>query len=112
MRIRSPFIDGHFLNLPVLEDDGTLVGCVDVLKLTYATLEQVGLQSHAFSQPTTRLICLWLPCYAGRVHRSRWQRRERQRWARWSSLVSFLLLLCRSVDFRRRRGRRHRVCSL
>ena len=36
-------IDGHFLNLPVVEEDGTLVGCVDVLKLTYATLEQVNL---------------------------------------------------------------------
>ncbi|KAI8388755.1 uncharacterized protein BYT42DRAFT_491092 [Radiomyces spectabilis] len=33
--------DGHYLNLPVL-DDGTLVGIVDVLKLTYATLEQIN----------------------------------------------------------------------
>lgn len=32
--------DGHYLNLPVVED-GRLVGIVDVLKLTYATLEQV-----------------------------------------------------------------------
>jgi CBS domain-containing protein len=35
-------VDGHYLNLPVVENDGRLVGIVDVLKLTYATLEQVG----------------------------------------------------------------------
>jgi hypothetical protein len=35
-------LDGHYLNLPVLEEDGRLVAIVDVLKLTYATLEQVG----------------------------------------------------------------------
>lgn len=34
-------IDGHYLNLPVVEGDGHLVAIVDVLKLTYATLEQV-----------------------------------------------------------------------
>jgi hypothetical protein len=34
--------DGHYLNLPVVESDGRLVAIVDVLKLTYATLEQVG----------------------------------------------------------------------
>ncbi|KAI9021536.1 hypothetical protein CLU79DRAFT_753718 [Phycomyces nitens] len=33
--------DGHYLNLPVLED-GRVVGIVDVLKLTYATLEQIN----------------------------------------------------------------------
>jgi hypothetical protein len=33
--------DGHYLNLPVVEADGRLVAIVDVLKLTYATLEQV-----------------------------------------------------------------------
>lgn len=33
--------DGHYLNLPVVETDGRLVAIVDVLKLTYATLEQV-----------------------------------------------------------------------
>lgn len=33
-------IDGHYLNLPILEK-GHVVGMVDVLKLTYATLEQV-----------------------------------------------------------------------
>ncbi|GMK55279.1 hypothetical protein CspeluHIS016_0203350 [Cutaneotrichosporon spelunceum] len=33
---------GHYLNLPVVtEDEGRLVGIVDVLKLTYATLEQI-----------------------------------------------------------------------
>jgi CBS domain-containing protein len=35
-------VDGHYLNLPVVENDGRLVGIVDVLKLTYATLEQVS----------------------------------------------------------------------
>lgn len=34
--------DGHYLNLPVVESDGRLVAIVDVLKLTYATLEQVS----------------------------------------------------------------------
>ncbi|KAI8079927.1 uncharacterized protein BX664DRAFT_286372 [Halteromyces radiatus] len=33
--------DGHYLNLPVLEE-GSIVGMVDVLKLTYATLEQIN----------------------------------------------------------------------
>ena len=37
----SGFPDGHYLNLPVVEEDGRLVAIVDVLKLTYATLEQV-----------------------------------------------------------------------
>ena len=46
--LMSCITDGHFLNLPVLEDDGTLVGCVDVLKLTYATLEQVSQHFQAF----------------------------------------------------------------
>ncbi|KAI5450478.1 hypothetical protein NCC49_003099 [Naganishia albida] len=32
---------GHYLNLPVVESEGRLVGIVDVLKLTYATLEQI-----------------------------------------------------------------------
>ena len=35
------FIDGHYLNLPVMNEPGEIVGMVDVLKLTYATLEQV-----------------------------------------------------------------------
>ncbi|MBW0496982.1 hypothetical protein O181_036697 [Austropuccinia psidii MF-1] len=34
--------DGHYLNLPVVDESGQLQGCVDVLKLTYATLEQVN----------------------------------------------------------------------
>ncbi|KAH9811611.1 hypothetical protein DFH28DRAFT_981504 [Melampsora americana] len=34
--------DGHYLNLPVVDEAGQLQGCVDVLKLTYATLEQVN----------------------------------------------------------------------
>ncbi|EJD04329.1 CBS-domain-containing protein [Fomitiporia mediterranea MF3/22] len=33
--------NGHYLNLPVVEADGRLVAIVDVLKLTYATLEQM-----------------------------------------------------------------------
>ncbi|KDQ12806.1 hypothetical protein BOTBODRAFT_112521 [Botryobasidium botryosum FD-172 SS1] len=33
---------GHYLNLPVVESDGRLVAIVDVLKLTYATLEQMN----------------------------------------------------------------------
>ena len=37
--------DGHYLNLPVVEEDGRLVAIVDVLKLTYATLEQVPFSS-------------------------------------------------------------------
>ena len=38
--ISGPLV-GHYLNLPVVEEDGRLVAIVDVLKLTYATLEQV-----------------------------------------------------------------------
>ncbi len=34
--------DGHYLNLPVMNTDGEIVGMVDVLKLTYATLEQIN----------------------------------------------------------------------
>ncbi|KAF8320073.1 CBS-domain-containing protein [Clavulina sp. PMI_390] len=34
--------NGHYLNLPVVEGDGQLVAIVDVLKLTYATLEQMN----------------------------------------------------------------------
>jgi len=34
--------DGHYLNLPVLDEDRNIVGLVDVLKLTYATLEQIN----------------------------------------------------------------------
>jgi CBS domain-containing protein len=41
-------IAGHYLNLPVVEADGRLVAIVDVLKLTYATLEQVRMQNIVF----------------------------------------------------------------
>ena len=34
-------VDGHYLNLPVMNEPGEIVGMVDVLRLTYATLEQV-----------------------------------------------------------------------
>ncbi|KAH7104684.1 CBS-domain-containing protein [Auriculariales sp. MPI-PUGE-AT-0066] len=34
--------NGHYLNLPVVEYDGRLVAIVDVLKLTYATLEHMN----------------------------------------------------------------------
>ncbi|KAF8640369.1 hypothetical protein AX17_000040 [Amanita inopinata Kibby_2008] len=37
--------NGHYLNLPVLESDGHLVAIVDVLTLTYATLEQMNAMS-------------------------------------------------------------------
>ncbi|KAK7683931.1 hypothetical protein QCA50_012902 [Cerrena zonata] len=33
--------DGHYLNLPVVDDDHEIIGIVDVLKLTYATLNQI-----------------------------------------------------------------------
>jgi hypothetical protein len=38
-------IDGHYLNLPVMNESGEIVGMVDVLKLTYATLEQINTMS-------------------------------------------------------------------
>ncbi|KAF2175555.1 CBS-domain-containing protein [Zopfia rhizophila CBS 207.26] len=34
--------DGHYLNLPVMSGAGEIVGMVDVLKLTYATLDQIN----------------------------------------------------------------------
>ena len=37
--------DGHYLNLPVMNEPGEIVGMVDVLKLTYATLDQVRLMA-------------------------------------------------------------------
>lgn len=37
---------GHYLNMPVVEDDGKLIAIVDVLKLTYAILEQINSMSH------------------------------------------------------------------
>lgn len=39
--------NGRYLNLPVVEADGQLVAIVDVLKLTYATLEQMNAVSGA-----------------------------------------------------------------
>ncbi|RUS12810.1 hypothetical protein BC937DRAFT_86946 [Endogone sp. FLAS-F59071] len=36
------YLDGHYLNLPVLDDEKNVLGLVDVLKLTYATLEQIN----------------------------------------------------------------------
>jgi hypothetical protein len=42
----TEMIDGHYLNLPVIEPDGRLIAIVDVLKLTYATLEQMNSMSN------------------------------------------------------------------
>ncbi|KAH8592317.1 hypothetical protein B0O99DRAFT_597363 [Bisporella sp. PMI_857] len=42
--------DGHYLNLPVMNDTGEIVGMVDVLKLTYATLEQINTMSTGDSE--------------------------------------------------------------
>ncbi|WVR06879.1 hypothetical protein IAU60_003915 [Kwoniella sp. DSM 27419] len=44
--------NGHYLNLPVVEADGRLIGIVDVLKLTYATLEQIESMSEDKSNET------------------------------------------------------------
>jgi len=41
MALISCCTDGHYLNLPVMSEAGEIVGMVDVLKLTYATLDQV-----------------------------------------------------------------------
>jgi hypothetical protein len=41
----TSFTDGHYLNLPVMNEQGEIVGMVDVLKLTYATLEQINTMS-------------------------------------------------------------------
>ena len=42
--------DGHYLNLPVMNESGEIVGMVDVLKLTYATLEQINTMSTGDSE--------------------------------------------------------------
>ncbi|KAI7871562.1 hypothetical protein BDF14DRAFT_1718763 [Spinellus fusiger] len=34
--------DGHYLNLPVVDKEKRIIGMVDVLRLTYATLEQIN----------------------------------------------------------------------
>jgi CBS domain-containing protein len=44
------WIDGHYLNLPVMNEAGEIVGMVDVLKLTYATLEQINTMSTGDSE--------------------------------------------------------------
>lgn len=43
--------DGHYLNLPVMNEGGEIVGMVDVLKLTYATLEQVCYPCYSQKMP-------------------------------------------------------------
>jgi hypothetical protein len=43
-------VDGHYLNLPVMNESGEIVGMVDVLKLTYATLEQINSMSTGDSE--------------------------------------------------------------
>lgn len=42
--------DGRYLNLPVVDVDSRLVGVVDVLKLTYATLEQINSMNEGDSE--------------------------------------------------------------
>ncbi|KAF2835816.1 CBS-domain-containing protein [Patellaria atrata CBS 101060] len=42
--------DGHYLNLPVMSEAGEIVGMVDVLKLTYATLDQINSMSTSESE--------------------------------------------------------------
>ncbi|KAK3808685.1 MAG: hypothetical protein J3Q66DRAFT_288520 [Benniella sp.] len=42
--------DGHYLNLPVVDDDKEIVGVVDVLKLTYATMEQINSMNNKDSE--------------------------------------------------------------
>ncbi|KAF4549358.1 CBS domain-containing protein [Elsinoe fawcettii] len=42
--------DGHYLNLPVMSGEGEIVGMVDVLKLTYATLDQINSMSTGDSE--------------------------------------------------------------
>lgn len=41
----SFFLDGHYLNLPVVDENKDVLGMVDVLSLSYATLELVSLSS-------------------------------------------------------------------
>lgn len=40
LALRQMF-EGHYLNLPVVDEENEIVGIVDVLKLTYATLNQI-----------------------------------------------------------------------
>lgn len=49
-RFKLTLADGHYLNLPVMNEAGEIVGMVDVLKLTYATLEQINTMSTGDSE--------------------------------------------------------------
>ena len=51
VRLLRERVVGHYLNLPVVEADGRLVAIVDVLKLTYATLEQVSMVNQLLARP-------------------------------------------------------------
>ena len=62
--ITHDMTDGHYLNLPVVEADGRLVAIIDVLKLTYATLEQVRLMCDEFR--------IWLTPTLDERHERRW----------------------------------------
>ncbi|KAG5639312.1 hypothetical protein H0H81_004514 [Sphagnurus paluster] len=51
--------NGHYLNLPVVEEDGRLVAIVDVLTLTYATLEQMNAVSGDVAVPEAEGGPMW-----------------------------------------------------
>ncbi|KAF8971547.1 hypothetical protein BDZ97DRAFT_1650955 [Flammula alnicola] len=51
--------NGHYLNLPVVEADGRLVAIVDVLKLTYATLEQMNAMAGESAQNESEGGPMW-----------------------------------------------------
>ena len=53
-RLLRERVVGHYLNLPVVEADGRLVAIVDVLKLTYATLEQVSMVDPLLARPSVK----------------------------------------------------------
>lgn len=50
------YIDGHYLNLPVLDEERNIVGLIDVLRLTYATLEQVQKKKNKMKRGITSKI--------------------------------------------------------
>lgn len=50
------YIDGHYLNLPVLDEERNIVGLIDVLRLTYATLEQVKKKQNKMKRGVTSKI--------------------------------------------------------
>ncbi|KAI0252622.1 hypothetical protein BJV78DRAFT_1124138 [Lactifluus subvellereus] len=52
--LKKCIVHGHYLNLPVIEEDGRLVAIVDVLKLTYATLEQMNHMTAEAAGETTQ----------------------------------------------------------